>query len=314
MMRLVEGRRSVAVDAEQAIRRMLRQTQRSLQTLRRDLIGRLLTFVRMDPLVQDIGQAGSGRFEVSHLPQIRALANLAIDRWADRWGAMLRSAHEDQARRGIEAVDRRVAQAARLVLREAVTADEAAVLRTLGIDPATLAPEVARELADLFLVDLVTGLSDAMKADIGRRIRTAILTQQAPIRLMQSLGDVLIGAGAPSAGPLRGFTTSTVLTRAEVIVRTEMGRVFSAASEARMHQAAAAAGRLGLALRKKWVSVLDGRERPAHRSAHVETAQSPIPIDQPFVVDGERLRFPLDPAGSPGNTIQCRCHVETVLA
>jgi uncharacterized protein with gpF-like domain len=36
-------------------------------------------------------------------------------------------------------------------------------------------------------------------------------------------------------------------------------------------------------------------------------------IDEPFDVGGEQLMYPGDPAGSPGNTINCRCTVLPVM-
>ena len=34
---------------------------------------------------------------------------------------------------------------------------------------------------------------------------------------------------------------------------------------------------------------------------------APIPLDEPFVVDGEELMYPGDENGSPENVINCQC-------
>lgn len=54
---------------------------------------------------------------------------------------------------------------------------------------------------------------------------------------------------------------------------------------------------------KTWITVGDDRVRPAHAAANGET----VPINQPFIVGGEKLFFPGDPRGSPWNIINCRC-------
>jgi hypothetical protein len=67
--------------------------------------------------------------------------------------------------------------------------------------------------------------------------------------------------------------------------------------------------RPGERLVQTWNSLLDGRERPAHHAAHGQTR----PVDEPFEVGGELLRFPGDSSlgASVGNTINCRCFLVT---
>ena len=60
-------------------------------------------------------------------------------------------------------------------------------------------------------------------------------------------------------------------------------------------------------LLKRWVATPDKRTRESHLRAHIRYAANPIPVSEPFVVGGARLRFPLDPNGPPGETINCRC-------
>lgn len=44
---------------------------------------------------------------------------------------------------------------------------------------------------------------------------------------------------------------------------------------------------------KRWISLMDGRERPTHHAAH-ETYQTPITADEPFVVGGFEMMAPGD--------------------
>ena len=63
-------------------------------------------------------------------------------------------------------------------------------------------------------------------------------------------------------------------------------------------------GRL-IATQKKWIATLDSVTRTAHRAADGQI----VSIQDKFIVDGESLKFPRDPAGSAKNIINCRCVV-----
>lgn len=60
---------------------------------------------------------------------------------------------------------------------------------------------------------------------------------------------------------------------------------------------------------KKWI--ISGL--PNVRHAHQIADGQIVPINQPFLVGGENLQYPGDPAGSPENTINCRCIIGGVL-
>jgi hypothetical protein len=104
----------------------------------------------------------------------------------------------------------------------------------------------------------------------------------------------------------------TPMNRAEVIIRTEVNRTFSIATQSRLEQSDE---RLGGGLGKWWLAVDDDRTRPDHAEAGRRYGpDNPIPVDQAFIVGGERLMYPLDPNGSAEQTIQCRCRsVPSVL-
>jgi len=96
--------------------------------------------------------------------------------------------------------------------------------------------------------------------------------------------------------------------RAETITRTELSRIMSIATFAKQKEAAKAIP----GLMKEWRSaLLIGRTRGSpgttapydHWSAHGQR----VPVNEPFIVSGEELMYPLDPAGSPGNTLNCMC-------
>jgi len=103
-------------------------------------------------------------------------------------------------------------------------------------------------------------------------------------------------------------TFGSVETRAEMVIRTEVNRTFSMAADAQMGSAAEAMKKGGLSLRKYWLSADDDRVREDHqKAAETYDKAHAIPEDKPFIVGGEALMYPLDPAGSAKNTIGCRC-------
>lgn len=107
-------------------------------------------------------------------------------------------------------------------------------------------------------------------------------------------------------------TFASAQARAEAIVRTEVGRTFSMSAFKRMQQSAQ---RIGPAMKKAWLNAGDHRVRPAHDQAGRDyDSANAIPVDEPFIVDGEELMFPKDPRGSAGNTINCRCVLLPVVS
>jgi HK97 family phage portal protein len=59
----------------------------------------------------------------------------------------------------------------------------------------------------------------------------------------------------------------------------------------------------GIVYGTEWLATLDSRVRDTHRDAHGQFK----PLGGRFEVGGALLRFPGDPSGPPGETINCRC-------
>jgi hypothetical protein len=57
---------------------------------------------------------------------------------------------------------------------------------------------------------------------------------------------------------------------------------------------------------KTWLTSGDDQVRDSHVDAGRRYAGG-IPLDQPFIIDGDFLMYPGDPAGSAANIINCRC-------
>lgn len=66
---------------------------------------------------------------------------------------------------------------------------------------------------------------------------------------------------------------------------------------------------MGVIVAKKWISVSDGRTRDWHADAGFEYGddESAIPVDEPFVVNGEDMMYPGAAGASPENVYNCRC-------
>lgn len=62
----------------------------------------------------------------------------------------------------------------------------------------------------------------------------------------------------------------------------------------------------GVILGKIWLSVSDSRTRDWHKQAAYDYAD-PIPIDDPFIVNGEEMDAPGDTRASGSNVYNCRC-------
>lgn len=99
----------------------------------------------------------------------------------------------------------------------------------------------------------------------------------------------------------------TNMERASAI-RTARTAVTSAQNGGRQDSMNAAA-KMGIKLRKRWVSAKDMRVRDAHGKADGQTVNT----DEPFIVGGEKMMFPGDTSSASGwNLYNCRCGMRTV--
>lgn len=89
------------------------------------------------------------------------------------------------------------------------------------------------------------------------------------------------------------------------IVQTESHRIQQGARNDVLGEA----DKLGVVMKKTWVSSLDSNTRDAHQSADGQTKN----VDEPFIVNGESLDYPGDSAGSGSNVINCRCSHSAII-
>lgn len=145
---------------------------------------------------------------------------------------------------------------------------------------------------------------NAMRHFMTGRIKDISL--EAVNRINSELGLAAIGAQSPGDAitSVNHILGGRARERATTIVRTELGRVFSAASYARMQQAVAN----GANIRKKWIKSGKVHSRTGHDAIHGVI----LPVDEPFRVVGKdgvihELRYPHDPKAPAAETINCGC-------
>lgn len=103
----------------------------------------------------------------------------------------------------------------------------------------------------------------------------------------------------------RLYRTDFVRDRA---ARIALDQTLRASTTFEYHAAQQVTASTGRQYEQVWVTQGDSRVRPAHAAADGQQ----VPLEKEFDVGGELLRYPRDPAGSAGNTINCRCWVEHV--
>lgn len=208
-------------------------------------------------------------YQRSQLSQIIVAIDNATSRFRDRYATQLAAAQDQGFNLGVKLAD--------------------ASQATLHVGIPFVSQE-ALEISKNYSADLVRNVTDATRGILTSEIRRGILTGQTLDQVMYRIGQNL------DSGKFMG-----IKQRAETITRTEVNRIMSSSTWQRMQQMSQTVD----GLQQQWDAANDARTRPAHHAADGQI----VNIDQPFIVAGEELRFPGDPAGSAENTINCRCRV-----
>ena len=174
------------------------------------------------------------------------------------------------------------------VLRQILTSAAEASIEdyALGISFDVLDPHVTEWLdasAQRFATQVNATTWDQLRTALADGVREGESIADLAERVAQVMGD-------------------RIASSAETIARTQVIPAFNAGTHESWRQS-------GVVKRKRWLSTNDGRTRDAHVRAHGQE----VGLDEPFVVDGEDLLYPGDPAGSPENIINCRCTMTAVV-
>lgn len=162
--------------------------------------------------------------------------------------------------------------------------DEA--IRAGGIRISALLPDVdVRQLMAIrtFMTDRLRNVAAEVAGRIRSEIGLSMVGAQTPGQAVSSVASMIEGG--------RG--------RAITIVRTEMGRAFSVATQERQAQAATFLP----GLKKQWRRSGKVHSRVTHDLADGQI----VPVDEPFTIGAHKLMFPRDPAAPAAETINCGC-------
>ncbi len=284
---------------------------RTLDELRGEIRDRLASASPTDP---------DAPFSVRVAPEIGGSIERAVNDWRRLTGQDLRS--------GID-----------LGLDIGGTAT-ATALNSAGLS--VVAPAVSPDLLSVLArptASILSEMGESMAQQIEREVRLSAAGLNSASQATRNIERLLTTSTEVRRGLRRhiGFAY-----QAEAIARTEIGRAFSVAqSNANIQLSKSVPG-----LKKKWVTVGDGRTRRGHRDAEARYAEGanpgPIPVSERYrVVDFSRtgtsefltfrgrtggrrvarvdpfrrqgrlqtqlLMHPLDPFAGPGFVVNCRC-------
>lgn len=147
--------------------------------------------------------------------------------------------------------------------------------------------------------DLILDMADEMKRDVNRSLRRSILAGDNTFQAARGI-DKIIGVNKR-----KGY-----MNRSDVIARTEIGRTFSIARQAKDEDIAKQVPEM----RKQWINAQDTRVRNkdmgggrgfvSHRNVHGQIRK----VDEPFDLGGGvKAMYPRDISLPPEHSVNCRC-------
>lgn len=206
-------------------------------------------------------------YERWYLPQLRREIELAMDKFERGASAAVSTGMRDGWSAGQRLVD--------------------APIEAGGVRISAVLPELdTRQLTAMrtFMVDRIGDISTTTAKRIAGQLGLVTIGAQSPSDAIGAIEDMIDGGRA----------------RAMTIVRTEVGRAFSVASNERLEQAAEKLPKL----QKQW-----RRSGKIHSRFHHDSIDGQIrDVDEPFTLgNGVHIMFPRDPSAPAGETINCGC-------
>jgi uncharacterized protein with gpF-like domain len=263
---------------EASVRRILAQVEnRELASIQRAID--LLDQVRREVIAR-IAEGGSN-FTATVYQQVERSINQALEKFRQDLQVQMTDDLSQMADIGAQLVDEPIKV-------------------IVGTEPLISVSKEIAQVAAAYLPGLIEGITSDLRNRIAGILRRAVLGAISTQEAIDEVGRNLTDTGV----------FKTVASRAETIVRTEVLRIQSIATQARMQANAKKISEFGWNLRREWTTAHDANVRLAHQFADGQQ----VGVDENFVVSGEELQYPRDPAGSPGNTINCRCIARPIVS
>ena len=228
-------------------------------------------------ILADVSRSEPGSYNAARLQALKA----QVDRVMEEFARQASSQVSELERKTYEQTARQV--------DATVSAGTGALAVQPVIDTAAL------QVVQGYTADLIGGLTHDMSSRINAAIQRAFLGGSNLEQLVTQIGSTLEG------GEFSGLF-SQVGKQAMTIATNEIMRIQSLASVARIN--ALAPHHDGLM--KRWKHIPVAR---VPRIGHLLADGQDRKPGEPFLVEGEELQYPRDPAGSAENTINCHCLV-----
>ncbi len=169
----------------------------------------------------------------------------------------------------------------------------------------TMRPLVSHEMLEVLVAyraDLIDDVIGTARTKLTQAVRVATISGEGMPQVAQRIEQLL-----PSP---KGF--GTLGNRAEVITRTEFGRVFNTAHDERFSQMQDSRAKAGMEpLRKRWVHNYGIRQRDNHAAMSGQICDANGWFTIPG--SGEKCRYPHDATLSAKESANCRCCIVTVF-
>jgi hypothetical protein len=266
----------MATSKQKAFNRKVKQLMKEAGRMQEDGVKRVVKLLA-DARKEVAATVASTEWQAYHLPQMKAAIERALEDFGSKYGVEMREMQRGLWDKGVDMTD--------LPIRE------------VGIF--TAIPEIDTTMLSIlqgYSTDLVTGLTKSATKKISTELTLGLMGQKSPYDVMGAIGRNLKDKSI----------FKSIQSRAETIALTESGRVYETAGQARKE----AAAQVVPGLMKIWHY---GHSPKSPRLDHLAAAKryapggdpGPIPVDEPFMVAGEELMYPKDPAGSAKQTIRC---------
>ena len=151
-------------------------------------------------------------------------------------------------------------------------------------------------------------------------------TSLLPFKKLDSEKDVQWNMGKVNSEVLQGIIQGESIPKIAKRIRsvTEANRVSSVRAARTIvngtenkarHDAGVKASEKGVIMGKCWIATNDNRTRDWHAQAWADYGDksNAVPIDDPFIVNGEKMMYPGDKSASASNVYNCRCSHKNVV-